>query len=825
MTEMVKKRIFGAMIALSMVMALVPISGAGAAEPLECEGIPNATHVQVTHAEHGDTPVIKGTASNDVLVVDIQERFGEVRIFTYAGADSVCVTNTTAEDLKVDVEHIDINLGSGDDYLLFFSPIDSGLKLDISSGFGNDKVVAPMPLYNPDDPESKWSDEGGSSDQLVWLPMGECGIHIDTDGHVGSTAPAGECGQSSDAWNGLETTLGLVGSFFAALTGLNLVLESAAETMLDFILGKVVTITEAGVDVTGFDKITTTPADDIVEYDDTMTDVFTLEGDDVVYVNHTTRAVNTGAGDDTVWMADVYDADVDGSLGNDTIRFDGFRGQKAETGVTIDLDAETWQGGFLSPNGTPGDGSAMRFENVVGTPKADTIRGGLGKNRLEGGPGADKIYGSSGNDVILGGSGNDTLRGDKGNDSIRGGSGDDDIRGGYGNDWLDGQVGADVLKGQWGDDVLRSAKVVEQGIEWQIEDNQGTDTVFGGSGDDACDFDVADAVTTCEIQRAGEYGPYGYTAQVTDPYGVPHLESRVPNLTRAMAGVRDRCQIGGQIKAELPGWIADYATMLPSEIRTTILRTGITADEGVIVEGRSTTTDLGLTTSPSSIAAVDIRTDRDATYGLTYEISSDYHDLSQVFLYSGELHCNTAKITGPKTVKSGETRAFRVEGRTAGLSYHWDVNQGASWNFAPGSGASSKDPRMVFYEPGTYELTLTATTPLGRTLVDSHSVTVPENRAPTANAGPDYDLLSGSTYRLGGFGTDPDGDPLSYSWQKPGSVAWVGSDQATRSDPEVRFTQNGVYRFVLTVCDNVEVNSKCDEDYVDISVFSFGGPA
>ena len=55
------------------------------------------------------------------------------------------------------------------------------------------------------------------------------------------------------------------------------------------------------------------------------------------------------------------------------------------------------------------------------------------------------------------------------------------------------------------------------------------------------------------------------------------------------------------------------------------------------------------------------------------------------------------------------------------------------------------------------------------------------NRAPTANAGPDRTATEGSVVVLVGLGSDPDGDPLDFSWQQTGGtpVSLAEADTAT----------------------------------------------
>ncbi len=70
--------------------------------------------------------------------------------------------------------------------------------------------------------------------------------------------------------------------------------------------------------------------------------------------------------------------------------------------------------------------AALTHDNhLMGLGGADTLRGGLGDDRIEGGRGNDVLRGSAGDDLLQGGQGNDRIIGGAGVDTMEGGAGRD----------------------------------------------------------------------------------------------------------------------------------------------------------------------------------------------------------------------------------------------------------------------------------------------------------------------------------------------------------------------------------------------------------------
>jgi len=90
------------------------------------------------------------------------------------------------------------------------------------------------------------------------------------------------------------------------------------------------------------------------------------------------------------------------------------------------------------------------YNQIFGTPAADTIIGTEVADLIFAFAGDDMIFGGEGNDCIIGGDGDDLIFGNAGGDHLVGGEGNDILKGFSGDDRLTGGTGTDVLDG--GDD-------------------------------------------------------------------------------------------------------------------------------------------------------------------------------------------------------------------------------------------------------------------------------------------------------------------------------------------------------------------------------------
>jgi hypothetical protein len=350
---------------------------------------------------------------------------------------------------------------------------------------------------------------------------------------------------------------------------------------------------------------------------------------------------------------------------------------------------------------------------------------------------------------------------------------------------------------------------------------EGRDVLTGNSGRDVCDFAGPDSASGCEARQVGGEGEIRlYTRSLVDPelgYSTPFSEA--PNLSKLGEGDRAMCKTSGKVRAKLPGHMPPISDLNPSDVKTTVERTKITADPGLTVKGASSRVVTGLSTdSWTRLTWVTVEATQDAEYSIDYAVTADYNGLKQKRTFSGAMHCNTALIDANSSVREGFALFFDTTGNTKGVTFDWDVDRTSGWAFAPGTGASSPKPAIYFTDDGTYNVTLTVTTPIGRKITDTHTVTVLANRPPVAHAGPDATTRN-ATYQLNGAGShDPDGDPLtSFQWTKPAGVDWEPGSGSSSVRPWIRFSDFGSYTFELEVC----ARGGCDTDEVRISYWPF----
>jgi chitodextrinase len=139
------------------------------------------------------------------------------------------------------------------------------------------------------------------------------------------------------------------------------------------------------------------------------------------------------------------------------------------------------------------------------------------------------------------------------------------------------------------------------------------------------------------------------------------------------------------------------------------------------------------------------------------------------------------------------------------ITYNWTITEAPSGSNALLNNPTSVMPTFVPDIPGNYIILLTVNDGQVDSSPDDVVVIAAEpNVAPTANAGPDQSVVTGTTVVLDGrWSFDPDGDPLTYQWQiisLPGeSTAYL--DNPTSPTPSFLADKDGQYVILLTVND------------------------
>ncbi|MGV3551732.1 Ig-like domain-containing protein [Rhizobium sp.] len=136
-------------------------------------------------------------------------------------------------------------------------------------------------------------------------------------------------------------------------------------------------------------------------------------------------------------------------------------------------------------------GVAEPGDDIIGTPKNDTL---IGTNVGE------RIVGQAGNDVIKGNGGDDNISGLAGNDIIDGGNGNDKIGGGSGNDKINGGNGNDIIAGWSGNDVLTGGKGADTFV---FDDSSNRDRITDfGNGADKIDLSEVSGINSFKQLKA-----------------------------------------------------------------------------------------------------------------------------------------------------------------------------------------------------------------------------------------------------------------------------------------------------------------------------------
>ena len=157
------------------------------------------------------------------------------------------------------------------------------------------------------------------------------------------------------------------------------------------------------------------------------------------------------------------------------------------------------------------------------------------------------------------------------------------------------------------------------------------------------------------------------------------------------------------------------------------------------------------------------------------------------------------------------------------LTFNWQQTGGPAVSLSGSGSSRAFTPTSI----GTYEFTLKVTDPGGLFGEDSVIITVtdpatPNNQTPTANAGSDQTVRTGTNVTLNGSGTDVDGTILGYRWQQTSGLAVTLSSDADAQLTFVAPDQPTVLTFNLVVTDNQGAVSVADEVRIVVTDGSVG---
>ena len=206
-------------------------------------------------------------------------------------------------------------------------------------------------------------------------------------------------------------------------------------------------------------------------------------GDDTLHGGAGDDALDGGAGDDTLTGGPGADEFI-GGTGEDTVSYANALDEK----VTVDLWWTASRDAADPNNPSHSDGdyfpAGHSVENVIGSPRGDTIHGDDGPNKLWGGAGADTLNARYGDDTIDGGPGGDTI---DGGDDEYGGDDEDTVT--YENSDAGVRVTVNATTGNEGGDaegdrLSNVDNLVGSDHDDRLFGDSGDNKLSGGDGDD-----------------------------------------------------------------------------------------------------------------------------------------------------------------------------------------------------------------------------------------------------------------------------------------------------------------------------------------------------
>ncbi len=204
-------------------------------------------------------------------------------------------------------------------------------------------------------------------------------------------------------------------------------------------------------------------------------------------------------------------------------------------------------------------------------------------------------------------------------------------------------------------------------------------------------------------------------------------------------------------------------------------------------------------------------------------------------LYRFMLKCFDGKSTGSDTVditilnvapnvNAGSDMTVTVGAQVVLHATGADSNEDSltyQWKFVQGTAMTVPDMNqqnitLTFGTAGQYRFSVTCsdgtlTSPADEVTITANAL----NNAPTANAGADQSVQTGSVVTLDGSGSsDPDGNNLSYAWRQTNGTA-VALQNSQSVSPAFTATAAGTFEFELVVNDGL-VSSTPDRIWVTV---------
>ncbi|HZW89157.1 MAG TPA: Ig-like domain-containing protein, partial [Myxococcaceae bacterium] len=149
------------------------------------------------------------------------------------------------------------------------------------------------------------------------------------------------------------------------------------------------------------------------------------------------------------------------------------------------------------------------------------------------------------------------------------------------------------------------------------------------------------------------------------------------------------------------------------------------------------------------------------------------------------------------------------------LTYSWTAPAGITLSSTTAAQPTFTAPEVTADTQFTF--TLTVSDGLATSAPASVTVTVTNvNRAPTANAGPDFSAPDRTVVQLHGSGTDPDNDPITFQWTAPAGITLTGAGTATPTFVAPKVKKDTPFTFSLVVTDSHGAQSAPDTVVVTV---------